>query len=82
MSPTNHRVTYSQLNLTGKFNAKGLYYKTLQVCNLKKINRFCSKLGSFLLSVTNTLAKESDYYKSVIFCTGPTGHHEILTPNL
>ena len=35
---------------------RGLYYKTLQVCNLQNINRFCSKLLLLLLSVNYTLA--------------------------
>ncbi len=35
---------------------RGLYYKTLQVCNLHNTNRFRSKLLLLLLSVTYTLA--------------------------
>jgi heme/copper-type cytochrome/quinol oxidase subunit 4 len=37
-------------------NTMGLYYKTLQIRILQQMTRFRSKLVSFLLSVTNTLA--------------------------
>jgi hypothetical protein len=33
-----------------------MYNKTLRTRNLQKIDRFCSKLVSFLFSVTNTLS--------------------------
>jgi len=40
-------------------NIEGLYYKTIRIRNLWQMGRFRSKLVSFLLSVTNTLA----YYR-------------------
>jgi len=33
----------------------GIYYKTLQICNLHKMDIFCSEPVSFLLSFTNIL---------------------------
>ncbi len=30
-----------------------MYYKTVLIRNLRKVSRFCSKLASFLVSVTN-----------------------------
>jgi hypothetical protein len=51
---------------------RGLYYKTLQVCNLQNTNRFRSKLVLFLLSVTHTLAftNAQAYYgnRTLQFC--------------
>ncbi len=37
-----------------KIGPRGLYHKKSRVNNLQKINRFCSKLVSFLLPVTYT----------------------------
>jgi hypothetical protein len=49
------------------FKPKGMYYKTLRSRNLRKIDRFCNKLVSFLLSVVNTLA----YYSKFLIVQAP-----------
>ncbi len=43
-----------QVNIVSE--TRGPYYKTLQIHNLWKMDRFRSKQESFLLSITNTLA--------------------------
>jgi hypothetical protein len=37
-------------------DSRGLYYKTLRICYVPQMDRFCHKLVSFILSDTNTLA--------------------------
>jgi len=37
-----------------EYDSWGLYYKTLQIYNLRKIDIYCSKPVSFVLSVTFT----------------------------
>ncbi len=58
----------------------GLYHKTLQIRNLQKMDRFCSKLVSFGLDKHASLSKkrhslttESVHYESIMFFydTGP-----------
>jgi hypothetical protein len=54
--------------------SKGQHYKTLRICNLRKIDIVQSKQVSFLLSATNVLACKNTLayygyvdYKSVMF---------------
>ncbi len=46
-----------QLVFPAKVFSCGMGYKTLQIPTLHKIHRFCCKLVSFLMAVTNTLAQ-------------------------
>ncbi len=38
------------------YDIRDLYYKTLQTSNVLHMDKFCSKVESFILSATNTLA--------------------------
>ncbi len=47
---------YQHIETGYSIGPRGLYYKTLSIRNLWEMDIFCSKLVSFLLRATNTLA--------------------------